>query len=166
MLFILRQTAHFRVPLTCPELQNRVPGSRSVECEENRNSRGKHFSTGQLWQWRCGTRTCLVCFVSANTCLALVPTVILLELHLVNNIYRLHLVIEDISLFGGIITLKWEFLLHMDPYTLFKVIQKTGQRPAPLSPFSNPARAEASELLGILQIIDCCASSSALFFID
>lgn len=49
---------------------------------------------------------CLVCFVSLNTCLALVLTGILLELHFVNNIYCLHLVIEDISLFGGIIAIK------------------------------------------------------------
>lgn len=50
-------------------------------------------------------KICLVCFVSVNTCLALAPTGTLLELHLVNNIYCLHLVIEDISLFGGIVTI-------------------------------------------------------------
>lgn len=49
----------------------------------------------------------------------------------------------------------------MDPYTLFKVIQKTGQKSEPVSIFLNPARAEASGLLGVLQIKDCCGSSSA-----
>lgn len=58
-----------------PASEFRLPGSSSVECGENRNSRGKHVSTGQLWQWRCRPRTCLVCFVSVNTSLALVPTV-------------------------------------------------------------------------------------------
>lgn len=50
----------------------------------------------------------------------------------------------------------------MDPCTLFKVIQKTGQRSESACTFLNPARAEASGLLGILQIIDCCGRSFAV----
>lgn len=43
-----RQTSHLRLHHSCPELQSWAPGSRSVKCGENRNSRGKHVSTGQL----------------------------------------------------------------------------------------------------------------------
>lgn len=91
-LFIPRQTAHFRVPHRCPELQNRVPGSRSVECGENRNSGGKHVSTGQLWWWRRAEEEAVWCaWLHSAPCLPL------LELHHVHNIYCLHLVIEDIQ---------------------------------------------------------------------
>lgn len=41
-----RQTAHFRPHHSCPELQSRAPGSRSMKCGENRSSCGKHVSTG------------------------------------------------------------------------------------------------------------------------
>lgn len=84
-LFIPRQTAHFRVPHGCPELQNRVPGSRSVECGENRNSGGKHVSTGQLWWWwwwrRAEEEAVWCAWLPSAPCLPL------LELHHVNNIY-------------------------------------------------------------------------------
>lgn len=43
-----RQTAHFRLHHACPGLQSWAPGRRSAKCGENRSSRGKHVSTGQL----------------------------------------------------------------------------------------------------------------------
>lgn len=108
-------------------------------------------SIGQLWHWRCRTRTCLVYFVPVNTC-----GFILLELHLVNNIYPLHLVIEDISHYYYKVSI---------PTAQFKVIQKTGQWSEHILE-SNMSRgfrvAGHSSDDRLLWVLVC----SALFFID
>lgn len=86
-------------PHRCPELQNRVPGSRSVECGENRNSGGEarlHWPAVVVVvveTCRRRRRSCLVRLASLST-----PACLLLELHHVNHIYCLHLVSGDISI--------------------------------------------------------------------
>lgn len=57
-------------------------------------------------------RTCLVCFVSVGTYLALGPTVFLLELHTLNNIHRLHPVIKDLSVYVREALLLYSTLIH------------------------------------------------------
>lgn len=57
-----------------------------------------------------------LCLVPVSICLPLVPAVIFLALHLVNNIYSLHLLIEDLSLFGRLSYCTW---IHSQYLVLF-----------------------------------------------